>query len=85
MNTVYCVLLIPALITIWVIYITFQMIFNFQDTAYSKSLTLQGYNYYKADVFFVKAIKKSEYFEGKRKEKEEHKEYNRIKKQLRNS
>lgn len=85
MNTVYCVLILPALITIWAVFITYQVVFNFHDTAYSKSLTLQGYNYYKADGFFLRAIKKSEYVDGIRKEKEERKECNRIKKQLRNS
>ena len=85
MNIVYCVLVIPALITVWVSYITYQIVFNFHDTAYSKNLTLQGYNYYKADGFFIIAIKKSDYVEGKSKEKESRKELSVIKKQLRNS
>ena len=85
MNIVYFVLAIPSLVFVWMIYIMYQMILNYHDTAHRKSLTLQGYNYYKADRFFLRAIKKSEYVDGRRKEKEERKEYSRIKKQLRNS
>ena len=55
------------------------------DTAYSKSLSLKGWDYYKADGFFRKSIKKSEYIEGKRKEKLARKERDALLKELRNS
>lgn len=53
MIVIYCILLIPTLIAIWVLYILLNIIFDIHNTAYTKELTLQGYNYYKADGFFV--------------------------------
>jgi len=59
--------------------------FSKYPNAYHRSLTLKGWEYYKRDGFFLRAIRKSDYIEGKLKEKLAIKEINRLKKELRNT
>ena len=68
-----------VVVTISAIYITYKFLFDSHKTLYNKKLTLEGWDYYKNKGFgYPVPISKTDYVEGKRKEKD-------VRDKLRNS